>query len=428
MPAIVVLGAQWGDEGKGKATDQLSQHVDFSVKYNGGSNAGHTVVVDGEKFALHLIPTGILSPRVNPVIGNGAVIDLKVLFDEIDALEMRGVSCQRLLVSSRAHLVTPYSLCIDSGSEALRGDNAIGTTKRGIGPTYAEKMYRTGLQVQDLFSPEELGRKVTEIAKLKNPIIENVYHLDPPDPLTVTEELLQFSERLRPHVVNTSLVLNNALDENRVVLFEGGQATMLDIDHGTYPYVTSSNCTAGGACTGTGIGPTRIDRVVGIMKAYTTRVGEGPFPTELTDKVGERLRELGNEYGATTGRARRTGWFDAVVGRYAVRVNGLTDLVMTKLDILSYFDRIPVCVGYETPSGRTDQMPDFSHDFNMAKPIYEEVEGWKGANIEGLQQWHKLPSAAQRYVEYLEEQVGCRISVIGTGASREDVIVRHELV
>ncbi|EEJ52812.1 adenylosuccinate synthase [Mobiluncus mulieris] len=428
MPAVVVLGAQWGDEGKGKATDQLSQHVDFSVKYNGGNNAGHTVVVNGEKFALHLIPTGILSPRVNPVIGNGTVIDLKVLFSEIEELEMRGVSCHRLLVSSRAHLVTPYSLCVDEGSEILRGDKAIGTTKRGIGPTYAEKMYRTGLQVQDLFDPEALGEKVTEIARLKNPIIKDVYRLDPPDPVQVTEELLQFSERLRPHVVNTSLILNNALDEGRVVLFEGGQATMLDIDHGTYPYVTSSNCTAGGACTGSGVGPTRIDRVVGVMKAYTTRVGEGPFPTELTGEVGEKLRQLGGEFGATTGRARRTGWFDTVVGRYAVRVNGLTDLVMTKLDILSYFDRIPVCVGYETPSGRTDQMPDYSQDFAAARPIYEEIEGWKGANIEGVRDWHKLPAAAQRYVEYLEEQVGCRISVIGTGASRENAIVRHKLV
>lgn len=428
MPAVVVLGAQWGDEGKGKATDQLSQYVDYSVKYNGGNNAGHTVVVNGEKFALHLIPTGILSPRVNPVIGNGTVIDLKVLFKEIEELEMRGVSCQRLLVSSRAHLVTPYSLCVDEGSEKLRGDKAIGTTKRGIGPTYAEKMYRTGLQVQDLYDPEGLGEKITEIAKLKNPIIEEVYHLDPPDPVRVTEELLQYSERLRPMVANTSLVLNNALDENRVVLFEGGQATMLDIDHGTYPYVTSSNCTAGGACTGSGIGPTRIDRVVGIMKAYITRVGEGPFPTELHDEVGEHLRQLGGEYGATTGRARRTGWFDTVVARYSVRVNGLTDLVMTKLDVLSDFEKIPVCTGYETPRGRTDQMPDFSRDFTLARPIYEEVEGWKGSDIAGLREWHKLPKAAQNYVEYIEDQVGCRISVIGTGPSREDAIVRHDLI
>lgn len=428
MPAVVVLGAQWGDEGKGKATDQLSKDVDFAVKYNGGNNAGHTVVVNGETFALHLIPTGILSPRVTPVIGNGTVIDLKVLFQEIEELEMRGVSCQRLLVSSRAHLVTPYSLCIDEGSELLRGDKAIGTTKRGIGPTYAEKMYRTGLQVQDLFDPEGLGDKVTEIAKLKNPIIEHVYHLDPPDPVEVTAELLQFSERLRPMVTNTSLVLNNALDEERVVLFEGGQATMLDIDHGTYPYVTSSNCTAGGACTGTGIGPTRIDRVVGVMKAYTTRVGEGPFPTELNDEVGEQLRQLGGEFGATTGRPRRTGWFDAVVVSYAVRVNGLTDLVMTKLDVLSEYETIPVCTGYEIPGGRTDQMPDSAKDFAAARPIYEEISGWKGSDIEGITDWRKLPEAAQKYVEFVEDQVGCRISVIGTGASREDAIVRHELI
>ena len=428
MPAVVVLGAQWGDEGKGKATDQLARNVDFAVKYNGGNNAGHTVVVNGEKFGLHLIPTGILSPRVTPVIGNGTVLDLRVLFQEIGDLERRGVSCNRLLSSSRAHVVTPYSLLIDEGSEQLRGEKQIGTTKRGIGPTYAEKMYRAGLQVQDLFDPESLGQKVTGIANHKNPISENVYHLPPPDPVAVTEELLSYTERLRPMVANTSLVLNNALDEGRMILFEGGQATMLDIDHGTYPYVTSSNCTAGGACTGTGVGPTRINRVVGVMKAYVTRVGEGPFPTELTGDLGERLRELGGEYGATTGRPRRTGWFDSVVARYAVRVNGLTDLVMTKLDILSYFDKIPVCIGYETRSGRTDQMPDYAADFAVARPIYQEVEGWQGADITGVTDFRKLPKAAQDYVIFIEDTVDCRISVIGTGASREDSIVRHELV
>ena len=428
MPAVVVLGAQWGDEGKGKATDQLARNVDFAVKYNGGNNAGHTVVVNGEKFGLHLIPTGILSPRVTPVIGNGTVIDLRVLFQEIGDLERRGISCNRLLISSRAHVVTPYSLLIDEGSEQLRGEQQIGTTKRGIGPTYAEKMYRAGLQVQDLFDPESLGQKVTSIANHKNPIIENVYHLTPPDPVAVTEELLSYTERLRPMVANTSLVLNNVLDEGRMVLFEGGQATMLDIDHGTYPYVTSSNCTAGGACTGSGVGPTRINRVVGVMKAYITRVGEGPFPTELTGDLGERLRELGGEYGATTGRPRRTGWFDSVVARYAVRVNGLTDLVMTKLDILSYFDKIPVCIGYETRSGRTDQMPDYAVDFAAARPIYQEVEGWPGADITGVTDFRKLPKAAQDYVNFIEDAVDCRISVIGTGASREDSIVRHELV
>lgn len=428
MPAIVVLGAQWGDEGKGKATDQLAKDVDFSVKYNGGNNAGHTVVVNGEKFALHLLPTGILSPRVTPVIGNGTVIDPKVLFQEIDDLEKRGVPCERLLISSRAHVITPFAIAIDRSSEQYRGPRKIGTTGRGIGPTYAEKMYRIGIQVQDLFDPEILGEKVTAMSDLVKSLSQGWSHAEPIDPVEVTEELLSYSERLRPMVANTSLVLNNALDEERVVLFEGGQATMLDIDHGTYPYVTSSNCTAGGACTGTGIGPTRIDRVVGVMKAYTTRVGEGPFPTELTDATGEQLRKLGSEYGATTGRPRRTGWFDAVVVRYAVRVNGLTDLVMTKLDVMSEFDKIPVCVGYETPRGRTDQMPDYSVDFAASRPIYEEVPGWKGEDISGITDFRKLPKAAQNYVAYLEEKVGCRISVIGTGASREDAIVRYTLI
>lgn len=427
MPAIVVLGAQWGDEGKGKATDQLAKDVDFAVKYNGGNNAGHTVVVNGEKFALHLLPTGILSPRVTPVIGNGTVIDLNVLFQEIEDLESRGVSCDRLLISSRAHVITPFSVAIDRSSEQYRGTHKIGTTGRGIGPTYAEKMYRIGIQIQDLFTPELLGEKITVMAELLNDLSGH-HGADPIDPIEVTEQLLSYSERLRPMVANTSLVLNNALDENRVVLFEGGQATMLDIDHGTYPYVTSSNCTAGGACTGTGIGPTRIDRVVGVMKAYTTRVGEGPFPTELNDETGELLRQLGGEFGATTGRPRRTGWFDAVVARYAVRVNGLTDLVMTKLDILSEFEKIPVCVGYETPRGRTDQMPDYAVDFATARPIYEEVPGWKGEDISGITDFRHLPKTAQDYVHYLEDKVGCRISVIGTGAAREDSIVRYNLI
>ena len=428
MPAIVVLGAQWGDEGKGKATDQLAKDVDFSVKYNGGNNAGHTVVVRGEKFALHLLPTGILSPRVTPVIGNGTVIDPKVLFQEIDDLEKRGVPCERLLISSRAHVITPFAIAIDRSSEQYRGPRKIGTTGRGIGPTYAEQMYRIGIQVQDLFDPEILGEKVTAMSDLVKSLSQGWSHAEPIDPVEVTQELLSYTERLRPMVANTSLVLNNALDEKRVVLFEGGQATMLDIDHGTYPYVTSSNCTAGGACTGTGIGPTRIDRVVGVMKAYTTRVGEGPFPTELTDATGEQLRTLGSEYGATTGRPRRTGWFDAVVVRYAVRVNGLTDLVMTKLDVMSEFDKIPVCVGYETPRGRTDQMPDYSVDFAASRPIYEEVPGWNGEDISGITDFRKLPKAAQDYVAYLEDKVGCRISVIGTGASREDAIVRYTLI
>ena len=427
MPAVVVLGAQWGDEGKGKATDQLSKDVDIAVKFNGGNNAGHTVVVGGQKFALHLIPTGVLSNRVIPVIGNGCVVDLKVLFDEIQELESRGVSCSRLMVSSRAHLITPYTKAIDEGMEAAAGLRPLGTTKRGIGPTYAEKMYRSGLQVQDLFDPEALADKITNIAAAKNQIITGGFGMEAPDPVRVVEELLSYSERLRPMVANTSLFINNALGEGRVVLLEGGQATMLDIDHGTYPYVTSSNCTAGGACTGAGIGPTRIDRVVGVMKAYTTRVGEGPFPTELTDEVGERLRVLGGEFGATTGRPRRTGWFDAVVAKYAVRVNGLTDLVMTKLDVLTGHETIPVCVAYDIDGTVTQEMPLTQSDFHHAAPVYEELPGWS-EDISEVRSFADLPRAAQDYVLRIEELARCRISAIGVGPGREATISRHSLI
>lgn len=426
MPAVVVLGAQWGDEGKGKATDQLAQQVDYVVKFNGGNNAGHTVVVEGQKFALHLLPAGILSPRVTPVIGNGVVIDLEVLFQEIEELHRRGVDASRLLVSSQAHLIPPYNRLLDRAGEAAAGARQIGTTGRGIGPTYADKMNRVGLRVQDLYSPEALGEKVTATLAAKNEVLTALGQ-ETIDPVVVTEELLSYAERLRPMVANTQLVLNNALDEGKTVLLEGGQATMLDIDHGTYPYVTSSSCTAGGACTGAGIGPTRIDRVVGVTKAYTTRVGEGPFPTELHDQVGDDLRERGGEYGVTTGRARRVGWFDAVVGRYSARVNAMTDLVMTKLDVLTGYEEIPVCVAYDVRGNRTDEMPDDQADFAAAKPIYEMLPGWS-EDISGARDFADLPANARAFVQALEDMVRCRVSVLGTGPGREDTIVRHALV
>ncbi|MDU7731471.1 MAG: adenylosuccinate synthase [Actinomyces sp.] len=425
MPAVIVLGAQWGDEGKGKATDQLGQRTDVVVKFNGGNNAGHTVVVDGEKYALHLLPAGILSKGVTPLIGNGVVVDLSVLFDEMEQISARGVDCSKLKISAAAHIIPPYNRLVDNASEKLLGDKQIGTTGRGIGPTYADKMNRIGIRIQDLFDPPTLEQKVRSALAQKNPLLESV-GMETLDPEEVTRELLSYADRVRPMVVDASLLVNDALDEGKTVLFEGGQATMLDIDHGTYPFVTSSNPTAGGALTGTGVGPTRIDRVVGVAKAYTTRVGEGPFPTELTDEVGDELRKRGGEFGVTTGRPRRTGWFDAVVVRYASRVNGLTDLCLTKLDVLTGYDTIPVCVAYEVNGQRLDEMPMNQSDFAAATPIYEEMPGWSD-DISGVRTFEDLPQKAQEYVLRLEELSKCRISSIGVGAGREAIIVRHAL-
>ena len=425
MPAVIVLGAQWGDEGKGKATDQLGQRTDVVVKFNGGNNAGHTVVVDGEKYALHLLPAGILSKGVTPLIGNGVVVDLSVLFDEMEQISARGVDCSKLKISAAAHIIPPYNRLVDNASEKLLGDKQIGTTGRGIGPTYADKMNRIGIRIQDLFDPPTLEQKVRSALAQKNPLLESV-GMETLDPEEVTRELLSYTDRVRPMVVDASLLVNDALDDGKTVLFEGGQATMLDIDHGTYPFVTSSNPTAGGALTGTGVGPTRIDRVVGVAKAYTTRVGEGPFPTELTDEVGDELRKRGGEFGVTTGRPRRTGWFDAVVVRYASRVNGLTDLCLTKLDVLTGYDTIPVCVAYEVNGQRLDEMPMNQSDFEAATPVYEEMPGWSD-DISGVRTFEDLPQKAQEYVLRLEELSKCRISSIGVGAGREAIIVRHAL-
>ena len=426
MPAVIVLGAQWGDEGKGKATDQIGQRTDYVVKFNGGNNAGHTVVVDGEKYTLHLLPAGILSQGVTPVIASGVVVDLDVLFDEVEEMEARGVDCSRLLLSASAHIIPPYNRLMDQANERARGNDLIGTTGRGIGPTYADKMNRIGLRVQDLFHPQELRAKVEAALAPKNTVFKAV-DLPALDPAEVSDHLLSFADRVRPMACDASLVVNDALDRGGTVLFEGGQATMLDIDHGTYPYVTSSNPTAGGALTGTGVGPTRIDRVVGVAKAYTTRVGEGPFPTELTDQVGEDLRARGGEFGATTGRPRRTGWFDAVVTRYAARVNGLTDICLTKLDVLSGYDAVPVCVAYEVDGARTEEMPLDQASFARAVPVYEELPGWS-EDISGCRSFDELPEAARAYVDRLEEVSRCRIQSIGVGPGREATIVRYPLL
>jgi adenylosuccinate synthase len=427
MPAVVLVGAQWGDEGKGKATDLLGDRVDYVVRYQGGNNAGHTVVIGDKKFALHLLPSGILTPGCVPVIGNGVVVDLEVLFREIDGLNEKGVDTSRLMISANAHIITPYHVTVDKVSERFLGKRAIGTTGRGIGPTYGDKMGRLGIRVQDLFDPSILLQKVEGALTQKNELLVKIYNRAAVRPKDVVEHLLSFAERLRPMVADTSLVLNNALAEGKTVLLEGGQGTLLDVDHGTYPFVTSSNPTAGGATTGSGIGPTKITGVIGILKAYTTRVGSGPFPTELFDQWGEFLRKTGGEVGVTTGRNRRCGWFDAPIARYATRINGLTDIFLTKLDVLTGIKEIPVCVAYEVDGKRVDELPYSQTDFHHAKPIYEMFPGWE-EDISVCKSFDELPKNAKDYVLALEKMSGTRISAIGVGPDRNATLVRHDML
>ncbi|PKQ18955.1 MAG: adenylosuccinate synthase [Actinobacteria bacterium HGW-Actinobacteria-8] len=427
MPGIVIVGAQWGDEGKGKATDLLGSRVDYVVKFNGGNNAGHTVVIGDQKFALHLLPSGILTPGVIPVIGNGVVVDIGVLFHELDELLERGVDPSKLLISNAAHVIAPYARTLDQVSERFLGKRKIGTTGRGIGPAYADKINRLGIRIGDLFDEAVLRDKVEGSLVAKNHMLVKIYNRRAIEVDEVVEELLSYRERLAPMVADTSLLLNQALDAGKNVLFEGGQATMLDVDHGTYPFVTSSNATAGGACTGSGVGPTKIDSVIGIVKAYTTRVGEGPFPTELTDTWGERLRDVGHEFGTTTGRPRRCGWYDAVIARYASRINGLTDFVLTKLDVLTGIEEIPVCVAYDVNGKRFEELPQDQADFAAAVPIYETFPGWT-EDISGATTFEELPQNAQDYVVALENISGCRVSAIGVGPERDQILVRHDLL
>ena len=427
MPAIAIIGAQWGDEGKGKATDLLGDRIDYVVKFNGGNNAGHTVVIQGEKYALHLLPSGILTPTVVPVIGNGVVIDLNVLFQEIDGLEARGIDTSRLRISANAHVIASYNRTLDKVSERYLGARRIGTTGRGIGPTYADKMNRLGVRVQDLFDESILRQKVEAALSFKNQVLTKIYNRSAIKPDEVIAELLSYVGRLRPYVGDTALELSQALDRGKVVLCEAGQATLLDVDHGTYPFVTSSNATAGGACTGAGIPPTRIDRVVAVLKAFTSRVGEGPFPTELHDETGDYLREVGHEYGTTTGRPRRIGWLDLVMGRYAQRINGVTDFALTKLDNYDGLDEIPVCVAYQVNGVRHDEMPVSQSDFHHAVPVYETLPGWK-QDIGGARTFADLPENAQRFVEFVEARIGARISIVGVGPGREAVVERHPVL
>ena len=427
MPAIVLVGAQWGDEGKGKATDLLGDRVDFVVRYQGGNNAGHTVVIGEESYALHLLPSGVLSPGVTPVIGNGVVIDPEVLFGEIDGLSARGVSCDKLLISANAHLIMPHHRALDRVTERYLGNARIGTTGRGIGPAYGDKVARTGIRVQDLLDPGILGQKLDLVLMEKNQVLAKVYNRRGIDAGAVAEQYVAYGEKMRRYVADTVLVLNRALDEGKTVLLEGAQATLLDVDHGTYPFVTSSSPTAGGASAGSGIGPTRITTVVGIVKAYTTRVGAGPFPTELGGDQGEWLRKAGGEYGVTTGRARRCGWFDAVIARYATRVNGVTDFFVTKLDVLSGLDKVPVCVAYDTGGTRQTEMPMTQTEFHHAVPVYEYLDGW-GEDLSEAREFADLPRNARAYVRALEEMIGAPVAAVGTGPRRDQTLQLRPLL
>lgn len=426
MPALLVSGAQWGDEGKGRATDLLGSQVDYVVKFNGGNNAGHTVVIGEEKYALHLLPSGILTPGVVPVIAGGVVIDLGVLKQELDALASRGVDVSKLKVSTNAHVITAYHRTLDKVTERFLGKRQIGTTGRGIGPTYADKINRVGVRIQDIFDESILRQKVESALEFKNQVLVKIYNRRAIDPEEVIADLLSYRDMLAPMVCDTSLLLHEALQAGKTVLYEAGQATMLDIDHGTYPFVTSSNATSGGAITGSGVAPQHFSRIISVVKAYTTRVGAGPFPTELFDESGEHLARVGHEFGTTTGRPRRCGWYDAPIARYAARVNGVTDFVLTKLDVLSGLEKIPVCVAYDVGGVRHDNMPVNQSDFHHAKPIYEVFDGWT-EDISAARTFDELPANAQKYILALEQMSGARISAIGVGPEREQVVVRYPL-
>jgi adenylosuccinate synthase len=424
MPGVALVGLQWGDEGKGKVTDLLAQHTDVVVRYQGGNNAGHTIVVNGERYALHLVPTGVLYPHCTPVIGPGVVVNPQVLLEEIDALEGRGVDTSRLLVSGNAHLIMPYHLELDRVTERRLGKNRLGTTKRGIGPAYADKAARIGLRVQDLLDPKIFEAKLEVALKEKNLLLARVYGRLPLDRSEIESDYLSYGDRLRPLIADTTAYLHGALDEGKTVMFEGAQATMLDLDHGTYPFVTSSNPIAGGACAGSGVGPRDLETIIGITKAYCTRVGSGPFPSEADPADAEVLVEAGGEYGTTTGRKRRCGWFDAVAARYAARLNTLTEMVVTKLDVLSTFESIPVCVAYEYDGRRYDRFPPHQTIFNKCRPIYEELPGWN-EDISAARSIDDLPKEARGYLEAIEVLTGARVTWTSVGPARDQIVRLH---
>ena len=423
MPAHVIVGTQWGDEGKGKATDLLADDVDYVVRYQGGNNAGHTIIVGDRTLKLHLVPSGIMYPHVTPVIGDGVVLDPGVLLDELDALVAQGLDVSRLKISGNAHLIMPYHRELDAVTERYLGRQKLGTTKRGIGPTYADKAARVGLRVQDLYDMKIFRQKLDAVLREKNAILSRVYNRLPMKAADIETEYAVYAERLHPYITDTMALLHEALEDGRTVLLEGAQGTLLDLDHGTYPFVTSSNPVAGGALTGAGLGPRHIDRVIGITKAYVTRVGSGPFPTELHDQTGERMTMAGHEFGTTTGRRRRVGWFDAVLARYAARVNGLTEHFLTKLDVLGEFETLRVCRAYRYADEEYEHFPPHQSIFHHAEPIYLELEGW-GTGIGDVTRFEELPKPAQVYVDALEELSGVPIRYVSVGPARSQTLER----
>ncbi len=422
MANVIVIGAQWGDEGKGKITDLLSRSADVVVRYQGGNNAGHTVVVGDRTFKLHLIPSGILYPKTECIIANGTVIDPKVLLQEVDRLTELGISTDNLFIAQTAHVTMPYHCVLDRAAEEQRAEHKIGTTGRGIGPTYADKAERVGIRMMDLIDAKRMPKKLRWAIEQKNIVLQKLYNLEPLDVDAIIEEYRGYADRLRPYVVDASLKIDAAIRERRNILFEGAQGTLLDLDHGTYPYVTSSNPVAGGACIGAGVGPTCIDRVIGVAKAYTTRVGEGPFPTELHDDIGAHIGEIGAEFGTTTGRKRRCGWFDGVIGRYAVRINGLDCLAVTKLDVLDDLEEIKVCTAYELDGQVVRDFPSDARAFARAVPIYETLAGWQQSTSE-CKNVEDLPEAAKTYLKFLADMMEIPIAIISLGASRGQTII-----
>ena len=424
MPATVLVGAQWGDEGKGKITDLLASEVDYIVRYQGGNNAGHTVVAGDTKLALHLVPSGILRPEVTPVIGDGVVVDPATLLDEMDALAAQGISCDRLLVSGNAHLIMPYHQEIDKVAERYLGRSKLGTTRRGIGPAYGDKAARIGLRMQDLLDMKIFGQKLEAALKEKNAVLSKIYNRLPLDAKQITEQYEAYAQRLQPHIADTALVLWRALRAGERVLFEGAQGTLLDVDHGTYPFVTSSSPTAGGASTGSGVGPREISRVIGVAKAYVTRVGSGPFPTEDLGADGERMGERGAEFGVTTGRKRRCGWMDGVLLRYAARLNSLSDVFLTKLDVLSGFDTLKLATAYRYQGETYEEFPPHQTIFHKCEPVYEELPGWS-EDISGARTFADLPETCQAYVRRIEELAGVPITLVSVGPARDQTVRRE---
>ncbi|GAB6099627.1 adenylosuccinate synthase [Halanaerocella petrolearia] len=427
MTTTVVVGTQWGDEGKGKITDLLSEEADLVVRYQGGNNAGHTVVVEDTEYKLHLIPSGVLYDDTKCVIGNGVVVDPKVLIEELDYLAQKGVEVTNFYISSKAHLIMPYHRMLDKAEEIRKGNDKIGTTGKGIGPVYRDKIGRFGIRVEDLLDEDKFAAKVREAVELKNLVLDKVYGLDRLDAQEVIEEYLGYAEQIKDFVTDTSLLVNQEVEAGSNVLFEGAQGTLLDIDHGTYPYVTSSNPTAGGVCNGVGVGPTKINNIVGIVKAYTTRVGEGPFPAELTEDIGEHLRDKGHEFGTTTGRPRRCGWFDALIVKYAARINGLTSLAITKLDVLDELEEIKICTGYRYQGEVLNEFSTNEEILKECEPVYETLAGWQ-EDTSDIDEYDNLPENAKQYIDRICELTDTELSILSVGPKRSETMVLDNLL